>query len=146
LLAASASWLLTVLSVYLHDEVHSLRFRLIGQFSGPDALDFERSWKTAVSTLSGRILLIDLSEINSTDPAGRQVLGRIAALGARFISGSTLSESLARDISGRNPGELPSPKLSLWRWIRCRVACCCQAAQTSAAKCLGCWHGVRRIW
>lgn len=135
-----------VLSVYLHDEIESLRFRLIGSLSGPDAADFERSWRTAQSTLNGRLTVVDLSEVQSADEAGRQVLRRIASDGARFITGSAVSDALARDISMREPDELSSSKLSAWRMIQCWILNCCHGAQDVARRCQPCWQRARRIW
>jgi hypothetical protein len=133
-------------SFYLHDEVEAIRFRLIGDFGGADAIDFERSWRTAASTLSGRPVIVDLSEIRSADRVGQQVLRRLGAEGARFITATPASESLAREVSGRDSAELLAKKPNIWVRIRCRLECCCRAVEASVRKCLPCRQGVRRIW
>jgi hypothetical protein len=133
-------------SFYLHDQAGVLRFRLVGDFGGADALEFERSWRTAESTLDGRSVIVDLSEIRSADPATRRVLRLVGAKGARFLTATAEGESLAREVSGRNAAELATAPQGLWQRLRCWFGCCCRTAHSTIRKCLPCRPGVRRIW
>jgi hypothetical protein len=135
-----------VSSFYLHDEVEAIRFRLIGDFGEADARELERSWVTASSTLSGRRMVVDLSEIGSVDVVGRQLLRRLGARGAVFITATPASESLAREVPGRDSAGLPSKKPGIRARFRCWLGCCCRVEQASLRKCLPCRQGVRRIW
>lgn len=131
---------------YLYDEVGTLRFRLIGHLGGNVALDFERSWKTASSTLGGRVAVVDLSEVESADPVGREVLRRVGAAGAKFVTANALGDSLARDASGRVYREMNDAPQGLWKRVRCWFGCCCRAARATMRKCVQCGRVVRRIW
>ena len=73
----SASQVLKMLTVYLHDSPESLRFRLVGDFAETAAIEFAQSWKTGASIRLGRRLVIDLANVGRVDETGRRVLQQL---------------------------------------------------------------------
>jgi len=135
-----------MLSIYLHDQAHSLTFRLIGGLSGVEAGEVEQAWKTASPTLKGRELIIDLTEVTALDSGGRESLRRLAEQGARFLTASALTDSAAREASGRTPAAMPVPYVGRWRRLACSVVGCCRAAGSALRMCLPCMQRIRRLW
>ena len=135
-----------MLNIYLHDQAHSLTFRLIGGLSGVEAGEVEQAWKTASPTLKSRELVIDLTEVTALDAGGREALRRLAVQGARFITASALSDSAAREASGRSPEALPMAYVGRWRRLACTVVGCCRAAGSGLRMCLPCMQRIRRLW
>jgi hypothetical protein len=135
-----------MLTVYLHDGPDALRFRLIGELEGAGATDFGQSWKTASSTLRGRAVVIDLSDVSGIDGEGRSLLKRLAQNRAQFITASPLTETWISEIADRDPSLLASPRLSLIRRLWCLVLNCCRSAQSAAARCIRCCQPARKIW
>lgn len=135
-----------MLTVYLHDKAQSLTFRLIGELSGGDAAEVEQAWKTAAPTLGERDLVIDLSEVSSLDEDARVSLRRLAAQGARFITGSVLTDSAAAEVSGREPAQLPAAPAGVWRRLACSLMGCCRRAGSALHLRLPCAQRIRRVW
>ncbi len=77
------------LRYYMHDGSDAFRFELAGSLSSASAMELERAWRTASSTIDGRDLIVDLSYVTSIDEAGHELLGKWHAHGARFVVIST---------------------------------------------------------
>ena len=133
-------------SFYVHDGAQALTLRTIGVLTKGAAADLEQTWLTACSTLAGRDLLIDLSDVTSVDDGGQPVLRRFAEHGGRFITASSFTDSLAQEMSGRIPELLPAPRQS----VRNRLVCClktfCGVAKASLKRALQCTPIVRKLW
>jgi anti-anti-sigma regulatory factor len=133
-------------TIYLHDSSRTLRFRLVGELTGAWASELEQSWRTAASILKSKELIIDLTEVTSTDDEGDRILRDISQSGARFITASPQNDALAQRISGRTPASLPLLPLRNWRKLLCWLTRCCRSAQSSLSQRLPCAAAVRKIW
>jgi hypothetical protein len=85
---------------YMHDGPSAFRFELSGTLAGREVGKLEQAWKTASSTLAGKILAIDLTFVTSLDEKGRDLLKRWQQMGARFIANSTVSRKLIESATG----------------------------------------------
>ena len=133
-------------SFYIHDGAQALTLQVSGALSQAAAAELEQTWLTARSTLGGRELLVDLGNVFSVDDDGQTVLRRLAVEGARFITASRLSESLAEDVSRRTPEPLPSQLPSLWNRLACCFRTLCGRAKASVKRALPCGPIVRKLW
>lgn len=97
-------------SFYIHDRAQALTIQICGVLTTGAAAEVEQTWLTARSTLAGRELLIDLSDVISVNDGGQPVLRLFAGHGARFITASDLTDSLAHEISQRMPKLFSSPR------------------------------------
>lgn len=121
-------------------------FRLAGELAGPEVIEFEQSWKTASSTLDHRELVVDLTALHRLDEEGERVLRLVGEHGAKFITASALTESLAWEISHRPPEVVAAPRLSLWRRLRCRLARCCSTPQPAVDERKACEGQELKVW
>ena len=71
--------------MYLHDSSAMFCFVLQGELAGVSVRELEHAWTTAGSILSGRDLVVDISDLTNADPAGRQLLDHMRQSGARII-------------------------------------------------------------
>ena len=131
---------------YIHDGAQALTLRIIGLLTKGAAAELERAWLTARSTLAGRELLIDLTDVISVDDDGQTVLRRLAGHGARFITTSRLTDSLAEEVSRRMPELLSAPRPSAWKRLACCLRTFCGVAKASMNRALPCGPIVRKLW
>src|SRR5215472_13918168 len=105
------------LQYYIHDESDALKFELAGSLSGEGAQSVYQSWRTALSIVAGRPVVVDITFLDAADERGRSVLLTWYRSGARIVAGSPQSRALAQDILGE---PIPAPPLKLgWfqRWM-----------------------------
>src|SRR6185369_2549538 len=69
----------------IHDGASQFRFQLEGPLAATDVSELDQCWRTAASTIGGRPLVIDVTELTSVDDSGRELLNRWKDAGARFI-------------------------------------------------------------
>ena len=85
---------------YIHDGCFAPRSELAGFLSAELAAEVEACWRTASSTLAGRVLVIDLNRLTGAGEPGRQLLQWYEP-GAHFlITSSTHSDVLIESITG----------------------------------------------
>ena len=72
-------------SYYMHDEAAAFRFQLTGDLLERTAAELDQARPTASSIFGGRPLIVDLSGIRNVDGAGRELIAKWHALGARFV-------------------------------------------------------------
>ena len=96
-------------SFYIHDGAEALTLRITGPLTKGAAAELEQAWLTARSTLVGRELMVDLGDVASVGTDGKTLLRRLAGHGARFITSSRLTDSLAEEASRRMPETPASP-------------------------------------
>jgi ABC-type transporter Mla MlaB component len=101
------------LRYYLHDDPDAFRMELEGSLTQPGAESAYYAWHTALSTLSGRPVIVDITFVTRIDDAGREVLLRWQEHGARIVARSPQSRALAAGIA-LEPAPLPAPKRN-WR-------------------------------
>ncbi len=110
--------------IYLHDAADSLTFRVAGELTGAIALELAQSWATARSTSAHKRLIVDLANVVSVDAAGENVMRQMASAGADLISGSPLTDSLARRLTHRDPHLIPDRSRGRFRALWCRLKGC----------------------
>jgi ABC-type transporter Mla MlaB component len=133
-------------SFYIHDGAEALTLRITGPLTKGAAAELEQVWLTAESTLANRELMVDLGDVVSVDADGRTLLRRLAGHGARFITTSRLTDTLAEEASRRMPELLPAPRPSLWHRLACCLRTFCGVAKASVKRALPCGPIVRKLW
>ncbi len=85
---------------YMHDGPSTFRFELSGSLAGAEVAKLEQAWRTALSTLDGKTLAVDVTFVNSMDEKGRELLTRWWHAGARFVANSQGSREIVESITG----------------------------------------------
>src|SRR5438552_5069124 len=85
---------------YIHDRPTVFRFKLVGALAGAATAELEQCRLTALSTLEGRVFVVDLDDLTAVDAAGRELLLRWQSYGAQFLATSKRARSLAQSILG----------------------------------------------
>jgi hypothetical protein len=106
------------LSVYIHDEATAFRFQIEGSLAGSAARQLEQSWRTAMSVIGSRSLVITVGHLTSIDPSGRALLHKWREAGAQFIAMSALSKALVSSIVGEPVLDGRPTKSDGWGWFR----------------------------
>ena len=132
--------------IYLHDRADSLTFRVAGDLTGVVAVELAQAWKTARSTSAHKRLIVDVANVVRVDAAAEDVMREMASAGADLISGSPLTDQLARRLTQRDPRPIsdssPGRLLLLW----CRLRGCCRRAGDSVRQYLPCARMQRKRW
>src|SRR5258708_7676392 len=85
---------------YIHDRPTAFRFKLVGALAGAAAAELEQCRLTALSTMDGRVFVVDIDDLTGVDEAGRELLLRWQSHGAQFRAKSERARSLAESILG----------------------------------------------
>lgn len=96
------------LSFYMHDGPKTFRFELNGGLAGVEASRLAQAWRTASSTIDGKILCVDVTHLTFADEKGRDLLARWHQSGAHFAANSAASRALMESITGQ-PYAIPAP-------------------------------------
>ena len=70
-----------------------------GSLIGPWAGELEASWQGARATLDGRRLQVDLRGVCQIDDGGRELMARLHADGARFVTSGCVMPEVVREIA-----------------------------------------------
>ena len=107
------------LNVYIHDEATSFRFQIEGSLAGNAAGQLEQSWRTALSVIGSRPLVIHVGPLTRIDRSGRALLCRWREAGAQFIASSSLTRTLVGAIIGQPVASGQKRSNSeRWAWFR----------------------------
>lgn len=74
--------------------------KLEGRLSGAWVEELEICWRAAAKTQDGRLIWVDLSDVDAVDAAGRYLLALMHDAGVRFIAKNCLMSELVREITG----------------------------------------------
>jgi ABC-type transporter Mla MlaB component len=92
-----------------HEDNRTVCLRLEGKLKGPWVLEMEQCWRMA-SSARDKALVVDLTDVDHVDSAGRYLLALIHARGASFIAATPIMKELVSDITGEvrlgNPGTI----------------------------------------
>jgi ABC-type transporter Mla MlaB component len=103
------------LRYYMHDGPAAFSFELAGGLSRDGARELEQAWRTASSVRGGRDLIIDLSYVTSIDEAGRALLSKWHAEGARLVAISAEAKSRVQAMTDRPIlVQAAYPRVSTW--------------------------------
>jgi hypothetical protein len=86
---------------YMHDGPATFRFELAGSLAGGEVRKLDQAWRTASSTVAGKILAVDVTFVTSIDEKGRDLLARWRQAGAHFVANSPLSRTFVESITGQ---------------------------------------------
>ncbi len=89
-----------MLRITIHDN-SELRFKLEGRLTGPWVTELDRCWNTASPTAGHKQIVIDLTDLECADGAGRSLLALLYSRGARFIATTLMMRQLVSEITGR---------------------------------------------
>jgi hypothetical protein len=110
-----------MLRYYMHDGSTAFSFELAGNLSREGARELEQAWRTACSVIGGRDLIIDLSFVTGLDDAGRELLNKWHAVGARLVAISAEAKARVQSMTDR-PVKLLGTKSRVWTWLPFRIA------------------------
>jgi hypothetical protein len=100
------------LQYYLHDEPDAFRLELSGSLSGEGAQSVYQAWRTALSIIGQRPVIVDITYVVDADERGRALLGVWRRRQARILAGSPQSRALAEEILSEPYPEPPArPRL-----------------------------------
>jgi hypothetical protein len=88
------------LQYYMHDGPTAFRFELSGHLNREGAQRLDQDWRTAMSVIGDRRLIVDITFVSGSDEQGRALLARWHREGARFVANSKASCALAESIIG----------------------------------------------
>ena len=87
-----------MLRITTHEIAGSICLRLEGMLKGAWVPEMERSWRTAQSDRN-KALIVDLTDVDFVDAAGKYLLALMHAHGARFIAVTPLMTELVAEIT-----------------------------------------------
>jgi hypothetical protein len=108
------------MDIYQHDSPEMFRIVLKGDLSEAGAQQLRWAWETAKSTLKGKQLILEVSDVGAADPAGLDLLSRMREAGARVSAARLPScEDLIGCLdlpapTGRTAGRRP---WALWKFL-----------------------------
>lgn len=86
------------LEYYMHDDPDAFRMELAGSLTLATAESAYQAWRTALSTLGGRLAFVDITFVDRADERGRNLLRLWHNSGARIVARSPESRALASGI------------------------------------------------
>jgi hypothetical protein len=96
----------STLQYYIHDESGMFRLELSGHLSGDGAQSVYQAWRTALSIVGRRPVVVDITYVDDADERGRSLLRLWRQHGARIVAESTDARKLAETVLGET---LPTP-------------------------------------
>ena len=85
-----------MLRITVHDTPQQVTLKLEGRLTGSWIMELEDSWRSASLNLAGRLLFLDLTEVDSVDSAGTYLLALLHNRGVQLIaSGLVMTELVA---------------------------------------------------
>ncbi len=92
-----------MLKITTHQEDGTARLTLEGKLKGPWVQELEQCWR-AISSLTQKSLVVDLTDVELADSAGRYLLALMHARGASFIAVTPIMKEIISDITGETRG------------------------------------------
>lgn len=86
-----------MLRVTIHDSSQGTTFQLEGKLAGAWVNELEQCWVTASSALHGRGVAVDLTQVSFVDAAGKNLLERMAAAGAKLRASGPLTKAICEE-------------------------------------------------
>lgn len=87
-----------MLRITPHENNGTIRLKLEGTLKGVWVPEMERCWRKASSN-KNKALIVDLTDVEYVDTAGRYLLALIHAHGASFVAATPLMNELVAEIS-----------------------------------------------
>jgi anti-anti-sigma regulatory factor len=87
-----------MLKITSHESAGTVRLKLEGTLKGAWVPELERCWRSAVPD-QNKALIVDLTDVEFVDTAGRYLLALMHAHGAGFLATTPLMDELVSEIS-----------------------------------------------
>jgi len=87
-----------MLRITSHENAETIRLKLEGRLKGAWVLEMEKCWRKATSDRN-KALIVDLTDVEFVDTAGRYLLALIHARGASFVAVTPLMSALVAEIA-----------------------------------------------
>lgn len=84
------------MTIYQHDERARFRFQLRGPLDAAGARELECSWRTALSILGQKDLVVDVTGVTEVDDIGRKLLNLMRESGATITDKETGASAVKR--------------------------------------------------
>jgi ABC-type transporter Mla MlaB component len=85
-----------MLRITVHETPQQVTLKLEGSLTGSWVMELEDCWRAASSNHAGRLLCLDLTEVDSVDSAGTYLLALLHNRGVQLIaSGLVMTELVA---------------------------------------------------
>jgi len=88
-----------MLRITVQESAQVSTFKLEGKLTGPWVRELEQSWTAAAISDPKRALVVDLADVSFIDFAGKQLLARMHASGAKLIARSCMNCAIIEDIA-----------------------------------------------
>jgi anti-anti-sigma regulatory factor len=89
-----------MLRITTEENSETVRLKLEGKLKGTWVSEMEQSWRSAACDQK-RALIVDLTDVEYVDTAGRYLLALIHAHGAGFVADTPLMAELVAEISAQ---------------------------------------------
>lgn len=99
---------------YMHDEFAAFRLLLIGDLSQGSAAELDEARQTASSIFNRRLLIVDLTGIDSMDNAGRELITKWHGLGAQLVVTSPEAQARIQSMTNMPIVFLETKRRSKW--------------------------------
>ena len=106
------------LEYFIHDEPDAFRMELSGSLSGDGAQSVYQAWRTALSIIGKRRVIVDITCVTDVDTRGRALLRIWKRAQARIIAASAESRAIAESILGGISSDPPPVKLDFMQRLR----------------------------
>jgi anti-anti-sigma regulatory factor len=90
-----------MLRITAHEDAGTVRLKLEGMLKGAWVPEMEQCWRRAASAKS-KALVIDLTDVDYVDTAGRYLLALIHAHGATFVTVTPFMTQLVAEIAAES--------------------------------------------
>src|SRR4051812_12330490 len=99
-----------MLKVTVHHSEAAVRLQVEGKLTAPWATELENCWRVAESSAPGRLLIVDLTDVDYADAAGRYLLAWMQATGAELVAKSLPMQELVSELTGEPAGSFSPPR------------------------------------
>jgi ABC-type transporter Mla MlaB component len=89
-----------MLKITANEDKRTVRLKLEGKLKGSWVPEMERSWRNATPGRN-KALIVDLTDVEYVDTAGRYLLALMHAHGASFVADTPLMAQLVAEISAQ---------------------------------------------
>ncbi len=90
-----------MLRITSHENAETVCLKLEGRLKGAWVPEMEKSWRKASADRT-KALIVDLTDVEFVDTAGKYLLALMHARGARFLAATPLMTELVAEISAES--------------------------------------------
>jgi hypothetical protein len=87
-----------MLKITLLEGPGQVTLKLEGRIAGTWVTELEDSWRSALSTMAGRPLRLQLADVEHVDPAGTYLLALLRLNGVQLLASGTVMTEVVRTI------------------------------------------------